>query len=92
MGHTMALDALLIWLIVGGVAGLLAGMIMKSGGLSLTGNNIVDTIITGIIGAFIGGWLLSTLHVSVGGGLVGSIVSAMIGAIVLIFGLRLINR
>jgi uncharacterized membrane protein YeaQ/YmgE (transglycosylase-associated protein family) len=88
----MSLESLVIWLVVGGIAGLLAGMIMKSGGLRLTGNNIVDTIITGIIGAVIGGFLFSALKISIGTGLVNSIVSAVAGAIVLIFGLRLIKR
>ena len=88
----MALESLVIWLVVGGIAGWLASLIMKSGGLRLTGNHIVDTIITGIIGAFVGGWLLGVLGVSVGGGLVGAIISALIGAIVFIFGLGLIKR
>ena len=88
----MSLETLIIWLIVGGIAGWLAGQIMKSGGLRLTGNQIADTIITGIIGAFLGGWLLSVLGVSIGGGLIGSIISALVGAIVLIFGLGLIKR
>ena len=53
----MALESLIIWLIVGAVAGWLASQIMKRGGLALTGNALVDSIITGIIGAFVGGWL-----------------------------------
>ncbi len=88
----MSLETLIIWLIVGGVAGWLASLIMKRGGLNLTGNHIVDTIITGIIGAFVGGWLLGVLGVSIGGGLVGAIISALIGAIVFIFGLGLLRR
>ena len=88
----MSIEGLIIWLIVGGVAGWLASMIMKSGGLRLTGNHLVDTIITGIIGAFVGGWLLGVLGVSIGSGIVGSIISALIGAIVFIFGLGLIKR
>jgi uncharacterized membrane protein YeaQ/YmgE (transglycosylase-associated protein family) len=88
----MSLESLLIWLVVGGVAGFLAGMIMKSGGLSLTGNNIVDTIITGIVGAVIGGFLFNVLQISIGSGLINSIVSAVAGAVLLIFGLRLIKR
>lgn len=87
----MALESLIIWLIVGGVAGWLAGLVMK-GGLALTGNAIVDNIITGIIGAVVGGWLLGVLGVGLGGGLVGAIISALIGAIVFIFGLGLIRR
>lgn len=88
----MSLESIVIWLIVGGIAGFLADMIMKSGGLKLTGNGTVDTILTGIIGAVIGGWLLGALGVSFGGGLVGSIISAVIGAVVLIFGLRQLNK
>ncbi|MCP4936619.1 MAG: GlsB/YeaQ/YmgE family stress response membrane protein [bacterium] len=88
----MTLEALVIWLVVGGVAGWLASQIMKSGGLRITGNPIADTIITGIIGAFVGGWLLGVLGVSIGGGMIGSIISALIGAIVFIFGLGLIKR
>lgn len=88
----MTIEGLIIWLIVGAVAGWLASQIMKSGGLSLTGNHLVDTIITGIIGAFVGGWLLGLLGVSFGGGIIGSIISALIGAVVFIFGLGLIKR
>lgn len=88
----MALESLIIWLIVGAVAGWLASQIMKRGGLALTGNALVDSIITGIIGAFVGGWLLGLLGIGFGGGIVGSIISALIGAIVFIFGLGLIRR
>ena len=88
----MSLESLVIWLIVGGVAGLLAGMIMKSGGLSITGNNNIDTIITGIVGAVIGGWLFGALGIQIGSGIVSSIISAVAGAALLIFGLRLIKR
>lgn len=88
----MTAEALIIWLVVGGIAGWLAGMMMKSGGLNVTGNHVVNTIITGLIGAVIGGWLLGILNVPLGGGIVGAIISAVIGAVVLIFGLRLINR
>lgn len=88
----MSIEGLIIWLIVGGVAGWLASLIMKSGALRLTGHHLVDTVITGIIGAFVGGWLLGAFGVSVGSGIVGSIVSAFIGAVVFIFGLGLIKR
>jgi uncharacterized membrane protein YeaQ/YmgE (transglycosylase-associated protein family) len=88
----MTLQALILWLIIGGIAGFLAGNIMKSGGLALTGNAIVDNIITGIVGAFIGGWLLGAMGVSIGGGIIAAILNALIGAILLIFGLRLLRR
>ena len=88
----MAMDTLIIWLVVGAIAGFLANMVMKGGGLRLTGNGLVDNIITGIVGAFVGGWLLGVLKVSIGTGLMAAIISALIGACVLIFGMRLIRR
>ncbi len=77
-----------VWfIIVGLIAGWLAGVIMKGGGFGVIGD-----IIVGIVGALLGGWLFSTMGVSAGGGLVGAIVVALIGAIILIFLLRLIKR
>jgi uncharacterized membrane protein YeaQ/YmgE (transglycosylase-associated protein family) len=77
-----------VWfIIVGLIAGWLAGVVMKGGGFGVIGD-----IIVGIVGALIGGWLFSTMGVSTGGGLLGSIIVALIGAIVLIFVLRLIKR
>jgi uncharacterized membrane protein YeaQ/YmgE (transglycosylase-associated protein family) len=77
-----------LWfIIVGLVAGWLAGVIMKGGGFGVIGD-----IIVGIIGAVIGGWLFSTMGVSAGGGLLGAIIVALIGAIILIVLLRLIKR
>ena len=77
-----------IWfIIVGLVAGWLAGVIMKGGGFGVIGD-----IVVGIVGALIGGWLFSSMGVSAGGGLLGAIIVALIGAIILIFVLRLIKR
>ena len=78
---------LLTWLIVGLVAGVLASLLM--GG---TGYGIIGDIIIGIVGAFVGGWLFSALGVaSPFGGLAGTIFVAFIGAVVLLFVLRLIR-
>jgi uncharacterized membrane protein YeaQ/YmgE (transglycosylase-associated protein family) len=78
---------LLTWLIVGLVAGVLASLVM--GG---TGFGIIGDIIIGIVGAFIGGWLFRQLGVtSPMGGLAGVIFVAFVGAVVLIFILRLIR-
>ena len=60
----MDIQSLIILLIIGAVAGWLAGMIVKGIGFGLIGN-----IIVGIVGAFIGTWLLGILNVSIGGGL-----------------------
>ena len=79
---------ILMWIIVGLVAGVLASMVM--GG---TGYGLVGDIIIGIVGAFLGGWLFSQMGVSTPfGGLPGTIFVAFIGAIVLLFILRLLRR
>jgi len=78
---------LIAWLVIGAIAGWLAGVVVKGGGFGL----IVD-IIVGIVGAFIGGWLAGILKISVGGGWIASIITALIGAIILLFVLRLIKR
>ena len=78
----------LLWfLVVGLVAGWLAGLLVKGGGFGLVGDLVV-----GVIGAFLGGFLFSTFGASLGGGLIGSIVVATIGAVVLLFIVRLIKR
>jgi uncharacterized membrane protein YeaQ/YmgE (transglycosylase-associated protein family) len=77
-----------VWFIlIGLVAGWLAGQLMKGGGFGVIGD-----IIVGVLGAVIGGFLFSKLGASAGGGLIGSIIVATIGAVVLIFILRLIKR
>ena len=77
-----------LWFIlIGLIAGWLAGVLVKGGGFGVVGD-----IVVGIIGALLGGWLFSTMGVSAGGGLLGAIIVALIGAIILIFLLRLIKR
>ena len=73
------------FLIIGLVAGWLAGLIMKGGGFGLLGDLIV-----GVVGALLGGLLFGLLGIALGG-LIGSLITATIGAIVLIFLLRLIK-
>jgi uncharacterized membrane protein YeaQ/YmgE (transglycosylase-associated protein family) len=79
--------SLLWFLIVGLVAGWLAGVLVKGGGFGVVGDLVV-----GVIGAFLGGWLFSMLGASAGGGLLGSIIVATIGAVVLLFIVRLVKR
>jgi uncharacterized membrane protein YeaQ/YmgE (transglycosylase-associated protein family) len=77
-----------VWfLIVGLVAGWLAGKLVKGGGFGLIGDLVV-----GVIGAFLGGWIFSKLGASAGGGLLGSIVVATVGAVVLLLIVRLFKR
>lgn len=82
----MALESLLVFLIVGAVAGWLAGVIVKGHGFGLVGN-----IIVGIVGAFIAGWLLPSLGLGLSG-IVGSIVYAAIGAVILLVIIGFIKR
>jgi uncharacterized membrane protein YeaQ/YmgE (transglycosylase-associated protein family) len=82
----MTVESLIIFLLIGAIAGWLAGQIMKGGGYGLVGD-----IIVGIIGAFIGGWLFGRLGIAAGG-ISGMIIAATVGAIILIALLRMIKR
>jgi uncharacterized membrane protein YeaQ/YmgE (transglycosylase-associated protein family) len=83
----MDAHGIIIWLVIGAVAGWLAGSLVKGGGFGLIGD-----IVVGIVGAFIGGWLAGMLGISIGGGLITSIITATVGAIILILILRMIKR
>ena len=80
----MSGESLLIILLVGVIAGWLAGQIMRGTGFGLIGDLII-----GIIGAFIGGWLLPQLGIHLGVGMVAAIINATIGAMLLLFVLGL---
>jgi len=73
------MEGILIWLIVGGIAGWLAGLIVKGGG-----QGILINIVVGIVGAVIGGWLFGQLGIAIGSGLVNSIITAVVGAVILL--------
>jgi uncharacterized membrane protein YeaQ/YmgE (transglycosylase-associated protein family) len=79
-------ESLVVIIIVGIVAGWLAGNIVRGGGYGLVGDLIV-----GIIGAFIGDRLLPRLGIHLGTGIVALVVNATLGAIVLLIILRLIS-
>src|SRR5580700_500049 len=83
----MDLQSLIIFLVVGIVAGWLAGQLVRGGGFGLVGDLIV-----GIVGAFIGGWLLPRLGIYIGGGIIGAIINAFIGAVILLLILRVLRR
>ncbi len=82
----MSVESLVIFLLIGLVAGWLAGQVFKGYGFGLVGN-----ILVGVGGAFLGGFLLPKvgLHIA---GILGSIISAFIGALILLAVLRLIKR
>ena len=79
-------QSLLVIIVVGIVAGWLAGKVMEGGGFGLIGDLLV-----GLIGAFIGDWLLPQLGIHFGVGVIALIVNAFIGAVVLLLILRLIG-
>jgi uncharacterized membrane protein YeaQ/YmgE (transglycosylase-associated protein family) len=82
----MAGMTLLWFLLIGLVAGWLAGQIVKGGGFGLVGDLII-----GVIGSFIGGWVFGLLGLGAYG-LIGQLVMALVGAILLLFLVRLIKR
>ena len=78
---------IIAWIIVGAIAGWLAGLIVKGAGFGLLGN-----IVIGIIGAIVAGWLLPQLGVRLGAGMVGEIINAAIGGVIVLVILALIRR
>ncbi len=76
---------LILWLIIGAVAGWLAGKIIKGGGFGLVGN-----IVVGIIGSLLGGFLLGGLFASLG--IIGTLLTAVIGAVILLLVVGLFKR
>lgn len=83
----MDLGALLVTLLIGAIAGWLAGQLMKGRGFGLLGN-----IVVGIVGAFLGGWTFGALGISVGAGLLSAIITATVGAIILLFIIGLVKK
>ncbi len=82
----MGLTSFIWFLLIGLVAGWLAGKIMRGSGFGIWGN-----IVIGVIGSIIGGWLFSLLGVTTGGTF-GAIITAMVGAIVLLYVVKLIKN
>lgn len=78
---------ILVILLIGALAGWLGSLIYKGSGLGLLGN-----IVVGIIGSFVGYWLLGKLGVSLGTGLIAAILTGAIGAIIILVLLNLIFR
>ena len=80
-------ESFIIWIIVGAIAGWLAGMVVKGGGFGLIGD-----IVVGIVGAVIAGWLLPQLGIVIGGGIIAAIIDAFIGAVILLVIIKLVKR
>lgn len=83
----MTLESILIFLLIGAVAGWLAGLIVKGFGFGLIGN-----IVVGVLGAFIAGYVFPAVGLSLGAGIVGAIIHATIGAVILLLVVRVIKR
>jgi uncharacterized membrane protein YeaQ/YmgE (transglycosylase-associated protein family) len=83
----MAVEGFLVWLLIGAVAGWLAGVIVKGYGFGLFGN-----ILVGIVGAFVGGWIFGAVGLSSGSGILGSVIGATVGAVALLLILRVVRR
>jgi uncharacterized membrane protein YeaQ/YmgE (transglycosylase-associated protein family) len=83
---SMNIESILVFLIIGAIAGWLAGNLMKSKGFGLTGN-----IVVGVLGAVIGGFLFGLVGISAGG-FIGSIVTATVGAAVLLWAVDVVKK
>ncbi len=79
--------SILAALLIGAIAGWLAGLIVRGAGFGLIGN-----IVIGIIGALVAGWLLPKLNVTLATGTLGSILDATVGAVIVLVILSLIRR
>ena len=82
----MTIESLLIFLLIGAIAGWLAGVIVKGFGFGLVGN-----IVVGIVGAFVAGLIFPAIGFGLGGGL-AAIVHATLGAVILLILIRVLNR
>src|SRR5204862_7518138 len=83
----MSLTGLIWFLLIGLIAGWLAGRVMRGGGYGIVGDMIV-----GVIGALLGGWLFGVLGIGVGLGIIGAIITAFVGAVILLAILRALRR
>ena len=80
-------EAQILWLVIGGLAGWLTGIVIKGSGYGLAGD-----IIIGILGGFIGGWLAEILGLEVGTDIVPSLITAVFGAAIFISVMRMFAR
>jgi uncharacterized membrane protein YeaQ/YmgE (transglycosylase-associated protein family) len=83
----LGVESIIVLLIVGAIAGWAAGQIVRGYGFGLIGN-----IVVGIVGAFIGVWLLTRLGIVIGSGFIAATVNAIIGAVILLVIIGLFKR
>ena len=82
----MGIQSILVIVIIGAIAGWLAGQIVKGFGFGLLGN------IVGILGAFVAGLIFPVIGLGFGGDIVGAIIHATLGAVILLFLIKLVKR
>ncbi|MBA4783219.1 MAG: GlsB/YeaQ/YmgE family stress response membrane protein [Rhizobiales bacterium] len=75
----------IFWILIGGVAGWIAERVTNSN------HSLLTNILVGVVGAFIGGWVFTFLGLQVGAGIAPSLVTAVVGALILLFGLKFIK-
>lgn len=83
----MGIESIFLIIIIGAIAGWLAGKIVKGFGFGLLGN-----IVVGIVGAFVAGLMFPVIGLGFGGGILGGIIHATLGAVILLFLIRLVKR
>ncbi|PXW72844.1 putative membrane protein YeaQ/YmgE (transglycosylase-associated protein family) [Loktanella sp. PT4BL] len=83
----MGIQSILVIIIIGAIAGWLAGQVIRGFGFGLLGN-----IVVGILGAFVAGLIFPVIGLGMGGGLIGNIIHATLGAVILLFLIRLVKR
>ena len=83
----MGIESILVIILIGAIAGWLAGQIVKGFGFGLLGN-----IVVGIVGAFVAGSIFPVIGRGFGGGILGSIIHATLGAVILLFLIKLVKR
>ena len=81
----MDFNDILVWLVIGAIAGWLAGLLVRGGGFGLIGD-----IVVGIVGAVIAGYLLPAIGIHLGAGFIRSVINALIGACLLLAVVRLV--
>ena len=83
----MTLDQFVTWIVIGGIAGLIAEILVRGSHVGLIG-----MIVVGMLGALLGGWLFKQLGLHIGTGLINDVVAAVVGAAILLLVLRLVRR
>jgi len=81
------ISGLIWWIVVGLIAGWLAGKVMKGGGFG-----VLMDIVIGMVGAVMGGWVFGLLGIYSNGGLIGSVLVAFVGAVIFLWLVRMIKK